>query len=338
MAGFSLSVLIPYTGGRVAFVHQSVTEYLAASELARKYQSSPQILKEKLSITRWDQALFLTLSFLPGKQGEVFLNDIINVDFVLALRAAKYLEVGCEKIVSKLLSEIPERIQTLGSFDSGIEWAVQFGLPLSDAHEVYLRRLIGLGDMIGAAGVSRLVELKGKDVKDELLELLVERCSDHNFCCNGIAPALKPFATAQDAKKVVAWADFLQASPDHNDVHGFIIGAAEFLSGLDLSVIRRTFFPTDGTEHLSEIRGKVLCSIIQNEHSTGALDLAGELLCRGITEAATSIYFISNFLQAENQISWVSYTHSHVRHLISALGGEDSFCIRCPKMPLCCTS
>ena len=174
----SSSVLIPYTGGRVAFVHQSVTEYLAASELARRYQSSPHILKEKLSITRWDQALFLTLSLLPVDLAEGFLEDIIKADFALALRAAKYLEVGCEKVVSGLLSEIPKRIQALGAFDRGIESAVRIGLPLTDAHEVYLRTLIGLGNMIGAAGVCRLVELKGEGVKDELLQLLADRCSD----------------------------------------------------------------------------------------------------------------------------------------------------------------
>lgn len=74
----SASVLIPYTGGRVAFVHQSMTEYLAAEELARRYLSSPHILKEKLSLTRWDQALFLTLSLLPPAQSDVFLQDVIR--------------------------------------------------------------------------------------------------------------------------------------------------------------------------------------------------------------------------------------------------------------------
>src|SRR5205823_4784924 len=43
----SSSILIPYSGNRIAFVHQSVTEYLAANELARRYQDRPYILKEK---------------------------------------------------------------------------------------------------------------------------------------------------------------------------------------------------------------------------------------------------------------------------------------------------
>ena len=55
----SASILIPYIGGRIAFVHQSITEYLAAKELARRYQATPQILKEMLT---------------PDDQGRVFRN------------------------------------------------------------------------------------------------------------------------------------------------------------------------------------------------------------------------------------------------------------------------
>ena len=320
----SASVLIPYTRGRVAFVHQSVTEYLAASELARRYQSSPHILDEKLSTTRWDQALFMTLSLLPEALAKRFLNDTIKADFALALRAAKYLEVGREEVVSKLLSEIPERIQALELSDYyDIGWILESHLPLADAHEAHLRTLIGLGGMIGAAGVCRLVELKGEGVKDELLQLLVDRCDDYNLCCNGVARALKPFATDEDAKKVAAWADSIQTAPD-DDLDGFIRGGAEFLSGLDLSVIRQEFVPMDRPKEISTVRGQTLCSILREHHSTAALDLAGELLCRGITEAAEAIYFISNFAKPDDELSWDSYGPDHVRHLLSILGTKDS--------------
>lgn len=316
----SASVLIPYTRGRVAFVHQSVTEYLAASELVRKYQSNPHILNQKLSIKRWDQALFMTLSLLPEALVETFLNNIIKVDFTLALRAAKYLEVGRKEIVSKLLSEIPKRIQALELSDyHDIGWIVESHLPLTDVHEASLRTLIGLGGAIGAAAVCRLVGLKGEGVKDELLQLLVDRCGDYNLCCNGIAPALKPFATNEDANKVAAWADSIQTAPD-DDLDGFTSGAAEFLSGLDLSAIRQEFVPSDKSKEISVVRGQVLCSILQKHHSTAALDLAGELLCRGITEAATAIYFISNFGKPDDELSWDSYGPDHVQHLLSTLG------------------
>src|SRR6266481_861948 len=68
----SKSVVTPYRGARLAFFHQSATEYLAACELALRYQANPQILIEKLRLTRWDQALFLTLSLLPPGTGAAF--------------------------------------------------------------------------------------------------------------------------------------------------------------------------------------------------------------------------------------------------------------------------
>jgi hypothetical protein len=323
----SSSVLIPHNGGRVTFVHQSVTEYLAAAELARRYQSSPYILKAKLSLTRWDQALFMTLSLLPPAQADVFLQDVIQADFALALSAAKYLEVGRDEVVSKLLSEIPDRIQASEPFEWNILSAVEFSLPLTDAHEPHIRTLIGCGGTIGAAAVLRLVALKGEEVKEELLQLLVDCCDDYNFCRNGIARALKPFATDGDAKRVARWADSVQGtvSPDSDDddTEGFTSGAAAFLAGLDLSIIRREFLPPDESVEIPEIRARILCDILQDHHSTAALNFAGELLLRGVKEAAMAIYIISEFAKPDCELSWASFTAAHVGVLISILDDAD---------------
>ena len=45
-------------------------------------------------------------------------------------------------------------------------------------------------------------------------------------------------------------------------------------------------------------------------------------------EAATSIYFISNFAPPDIELSWGSFTSVHVRHLMSVLGAEDSWALR----------
>ena len=116
----------------------------------------------------------------------------------------------------------------------------------------------------------------------------------------------------------------MQTPPDDDKLDGFIYGATEFLSGLDLSVIWQEFVPADRSKEISIVRGQILCSILERHHSTAALDLAGKLLCRGITEAATAIYFISNFAKPEDELSWDSYGPDHVRHLLSILGTEDS--------------
>ena len=325
----SRSMFVPYSGGRVAFVHQSVTEFLAASKLARMYESDPRVLKEKLANRRWDQALFLCLSLVPTTVGEAFLKDVIDADFALGLRAAKYLEAGRDEVVARLLAEIPGRIHEWGSFESEVEAAVAFHLPIGDVHDEHLRALVALGDTIGAAGVSRLVELKGAIVKDELLQLLVDRRGDYNLCCNGVGPALKPFAEDSDVERIVAWADSIEAGlapgARTGDTHGFIGGAAKFLSQLDLAVIRRGFMGEDPAAEISDFRSRLLCDVLWNRRSRSGLDLAGELVSRGVPEAAFSLYMIATFAESRDELSWVSFSSDHVRGLISMMDAEKSW-------------
>ena len=327
----SRSMFVPYSGGRVAFVHQSVTEYLAASKLARMYESDPRVLKEKLANRRWDQALFLCLSLVPTTVGEAFLKDVLDADFALGLRAAKYLEAGRDEVVARLLAEIPGRIDEWGSFEREVEAAVAFHLPIGDVHDEHLRALVALGDVMGAAGVSRLVELKGEKVKDELLQLLVERRGDYNLCCNGVGPALKPFAEDSDVDRVVAWADSIEAGltpgARSEDTHGFIGGAAEFLSQLDLAVIRRGLLGEDPAAEISDFRSRLLCDILRDRRSQAGLDLAGELVRRGVPEAAFSLHLIGMFAESRDELSWVSFSFDHVRGLISMMDAEDGWAL-----------
>lgn len=333
----STSVLIPHIGGRIAFVHQSVTEYLAAKELARRYQTTPQILKEKLTLTRWDQALFLALSLLPPAQAEAFFNDVVNVDLALALNAVKYLEVGRDDVVSKLLTIIPERIDGLGPFERRIEWLVESSLPLSDVHEPQLRDLMKLGNTIGAAAVKRLIAMKGPEIKDELLREFVEARSDYNYCCNGLACALQPFAAPEDVKKVIELAgsisDEVTPDSDDNTVHGFTSGTAAFLAGVDIAVIKEEFLPSVQSAPVPVIHARILCNILWKQCSTAALELAGDLLLRGINKAATGIYFIASGSKTKHELSWASFSLEHLNRLIAIADGpnDGSWAIRALK-------
>ena len=239
------------------------------------------------------------------------------------MNAAKYLEIGRDEVVASLLSEIPGRIQASGRFDWKMVSALEFGLPLSDAHVCHLRSLIQYGNILGAAAVFRLVELKGAEVKDELLQLLVDHSNDFNFCCNGIGRALKPFATDEDAKRIAAWADSIQNTVNLDshgeETRGFTSGAAVFLAGLDLSAIRREFIQGDESVEMPEIRARILCDILHEHHSTAALDLAGELLRRGAKEAAVAIYFISKFAKPDCELSWASFTAADIARLEATL-------------------
>jgi hypothetical protein len=324
----SVSILIPHTGGRIAFVHQSITEYLAAKELARLYETSPHVLTEKLRLTRWDQALFLTLSLLQSEQSESFLEDVIKADFSLALNASKYLEVGRDELLVRLLREIPSRCnEDYTPSDWMICSAVESGLPLGELHEPQIRELIACGDSLGAAAVQRLVSLKGDAVKNELLQMLFDCRDDYNFCRNGIASALQPYAAEQDVKKIASWSDLLQQeiSPDTDDdkIDGFTSGSAHFLAKLNLSIIRRDFLPL-GNSVIPKVRAKILCAILQENRSTASLAFAGELLLRGVIEANYPIYSISEFAEPDDGLSWDTFNANHVKCFISNLENTGS--------------
>ncbi len=178
-----------------------------------------------------------------------------------------------------------------------IESAVEFGLTLSSVHEPQLRELMKCGSMIGGVAVLRLVELKGISVKDELLRSLVEARDDYNYCCNGVARALRPFAAPGDAQKIAALADSIEdkipRGSDDNVAVGFTVGTAQLLDGLDVATIREAFLPKEKSEPLSEVRARILCNTLRGIHSTAAMELAAELLIRGVDKAATAIYFKS---------------------------------------------
>ena len=330
----SSSVLIPYIGGRIAFVHQSITEYLAAKELARRYKETPQILKEKLKLTRWDQALFFTLSLLPDRYAEAFFQDVIKTDIVLALVAVKYIEVDRDNYVSKLLARNPDYIKDLDHFENRVEWTLSYSLPLSETHESQLRELMALGNTIGGAAAMRLSEIKGSEVKDELLLAMLEARDDYNYCCNGISGAIKPFAELEDIKKVADLSDLISdevtSDSDESAAQGFISGAAIFLGDLEISDIKLGLLPSNDSDPLTEIRARILCNILWDNRSTAALELAGDLLLRGVNEAATSIHFIGGLSKPDESLSWESFSDAHIHRLISMLDHkeEDSWWFR----------
>jgi len=319
----SKSILIPYKGSRVAFFHQSVTEFLASSELARLYQASPSILSEKLSLMRWDQALFLTLSLLPPEKSAQFLAAIIDVDFSLALKATKYLEFERDEVIAKMLAEIPGKVSGGFEGDNKIAHALEYYLPVNSSHKHLLRQIIALGDSIGGSAVECLVRLEGPSVKDELLQSLFDHRDDYNFCCNGVAPAIGRFIKDGDLDVLIRFADIIEheSTPglDDKSRHGFTCSMGALLENIELASIRKAFFPADASAAIPEIRAEILSSILQPRQTADAMELAGELLLRGYAKAATTMHFIANHSETEMATLWRSFSGRHAEALISHL-------------------
>jgi hypothetical protein len=96
-------VLIPYTGRRVSFVHQSITEYCAATELARRSRNDTVSLRDTIASKKWDQSLFLALALMEPEAAETVLTEAIKADLSLAINAVRYAEEGQSAAVTRLL-------------------------------------------------------------------------------------------------------------------------------------------------------------------------------------------------------------------------------------------
>jgi len=327
----SRSVILPYSGGRISFVHQSITEYLAATELAHIYLNDPQTLKEKIALTRWDQALFLTLSLLPRDNANCFLQSVVQADFGFALNAAKYLEADQELFIAKLLAEVPKYLlNRRDPYNWDIVSAIQYRLPISITHEQELRAIIECGNSVGGAAVIRLAQLKGEQIKHEFLKLLFDKRNDFNFCANGVAVALKPFVSQHDISTVVDWADEIQGKNndtiDENDIDGFLYGASLLFSDTDLTIIWSQFLKNTLSTNIPDVRTHLLCEILQHRNSTEALNFAADLLLRGVNQAATSIYFISS--NGGEKLSWSAFNHGHVKHLLEIMRDDTHWVLK----------
>lgn len=324
----SKSFLVPYTKGRVGFVHQSITEYLAAAELARRYVSAPRLLKEKLALRRWDQALFLCLSLLSDVQAANFINEVIAIDLSLALNASKYLEHGREEVVSELLDEV---IRREGALNRLTQYSMERGLQVTVRHERQLRTLMKFGGSVSGAAAKLLISLKGEGVKREILDLLVSMRTDFNFCSLA-ASALRDYISEEDVVELVALVDKLDSELDLQDDEtiesecgGFLHGAGALLENIEIPVLKRIFVDGAPNGGINKFRFEVISSALCERRSTEALCLAGEILLRGVDKVAVAIYFIAKFSDPEDNVSWECFSSLHAVRLLELLNDQWAF-------------
>lgn len=316
----SETILIPYSKGRIGFVHQSVTEYLAATELARRYLADPRELKEKLALRRWDQGLFLALSFLPGPQAKEFIGDVVRADMSLAINASKYIEVGRDEVVLAMLNNLYGIRNNGTDLSHKIEYALDYGIQVSEVHESIIRDFIGFGDSLGGSAVCLLISIRGGEVKREVLQMIYDRREDFNFCMRA-ADALCPYITKEDVPVVIDFYDSVQneielnPERDEDNFGGFNIAIGDILSKLELPALIHSFSMGDEGLVTNPLRMKLLCNALGEHVSTEALLIAADLLLKGVDEAASVIAKIAVFSDGDDCICWDEFNCHHAARL-----------------------
>lgn len=205
-------VLIPYTGRRASFVHQSITEYCAAAELARRSRADMVSLRETIAAKKWDQCLFLALALMERATADQVLIDAIEADPRLAINAVRYAEEGQSPAVTRLLETLIARVA--GKDTQRLHWLPLDTLPVGPEHAELLHKLVEARDSIGADAAKLLARIKGAAIKPALLDLLEAHAGDFNFSFNGIAPALEPMLDEADLPRLLYIAKIWWAKGD----------------------------------------------------------------------------------------------------------------------------
>ena len=340
----SSDVLIPYSGGRLAFVHQSITEYLASLELARQYMLDNDVVFEKLAFTRWDQALFLTLSHLDEANGKKFLSQVIKSDFILALTATKYLEFDTDPIVKELLLQMSAQHGKERRSSWLYEEAIENSLPIREVHVPILYQLLDADDGISSGAAKKIVEFKGAEVKDEMLALLLKKKKKYSYLMT-MASVLSPLLSDEDKNKLLEhYLDEVDKVSEEEDIasikkieednEAFLSFLGIVLHNTEISSIKNRFLQ-DIEKNANKLRLNALNSIIYHSKDVNATNFAAELLLLGCEDASFTIYMADGRKKENDPLDWQVFSLEHISKLLEFSRQEESEWSRKALMSVC---
>lgn len=286
----SQEVLQPLPKRRLAFFHQSVTEFLAASHLASVYEHDTSVLKEVLRFRRWDQALMQTMALLPKEKAGQLLDKILKADQRLALSSCKYLEEDRDQVITTVLNKCLADHDAKSFNDRGLEWAIQTDLPLNSRHLPFLRKCVEIGGSLGGSAVRRLAEIRGFDEKPILLKSLLEGERDYNFLANGVGKALAGMITSDDLVVIADWV--AENSNQTDDVEATTTSIAEAISELPTKDVVDCLAPSLEEGIASTLAADILCDVAGKKKTQAWLDICFRLLPIEGHHASVAIHFI----------------------------------------------
>jgi hypothetical protein len=166
---------------RLAFFHHSLAEYFAARYLARLATVDQGAIRRCLSRRDWDQAILLTLGFLPQERASTVFDDVMSADPAMALRALNYVEAQrtdwTERALAFLADRRHDRIE-LDDIDM-IGHALS-QLRVTTANESSLMTLVEQGDLLGGVAAALLWDA-APGRREWLRGLLLETSRGYNF-------------------------------------------------------------------------------------------------------------------------------------------------------------
>lgn len=281
--------LIPAPNMKLSFFHQSITEFLAAVELANRYKDSSYLLSRYLKFTRWDQTLFLTTSFLNGEESDNYIEEILNLDILLALKASKYIEYNSEKVICKILQYIIDNFNdnTL-NFEREFEIAFELNnLPVTKKHINQLEVLLEKHNIWGGEAAKLIDKILGIEMKDKFISEMLENIDDFNYLTS-LGEITAKYMLEEDYSLLISKLEEI----DCYDLDSISSGFGKLLSNISLESILKLFSPY---ENLNKVQLAILCEILSNSSSELSVKACIDLIKLKIKEAVFSLYLLLNY-------------------------------------------
>ncbi|MBE9188307.1 SIR2 family protein [Microcoleus sp. LEGE 07076] len=310
----SKGVLVPYSGARMSFIHQSVTEYLAALELVRINRNGDLLLKEIVEKKKWDQCLFLAISLMDDDEAEAAMSYLINTDISLALSAVRFAEEAQEELISRVTSALRERAAR--DRDDHANSYPMSRVPFTLRHVEDLEAIASYGGAWGVQAIRVLGRIPRDGRKEYLFSLLEGNPYDYNATVNGLAEALGPLLNESDIdrfvtllgrslqseRKVTKIENEIEASEKRKLYIGPLL--ANFDPDLVISKLESYY---DGV--VPDEAFAVVCDSLRERDDRRSFEIALDLLERGVREAVYSLYFRIRFDDVDHCIDAIEEKH-----------------------------
>lgn len=316
------AILIPYSNGKIAFVHQTVTEYLAAKELLCFYRKDKEVVREKIRFYRWDQTALFMVNLLSDDEVEDFIDDLFRIDFGLVLWAVQYMEFQRAEVEKKILRKIIESRGIRDRYRWGIDKYLRYDLQYSEENEENLRKVIEFGDSIGGSALFCLWRWKGDAIKEECMRLLLEHASDYNFCRNGAAEILGEIVEEEDLGALQKMVGEVRqfATIEEKEIEkgqGFICSMALILQKFGEESVRSILIGDSEIAKSPSIGEEIFCDYLRERKTAESLVMAMDLFMQGYQRAAMAVYFLVRF--SKEAMPWDFFREEHIDRLLDCL-------------------
>lgn len=300
-------VLTSYSGARASFVHQSITEYLAALELVRLVDAGAFSLPNTVALKKWDQCLFLALGMMSSVHSRKILDFLTRTELPLALNAARFAEEGQSELISELLRVIVDHGNSItNDFAIGSSLAQ---LLFGQEHLQLLDAIVELGGSLGGHAVEAVTALRGAAYKPTLFDLLEQHSEDFNFTYNGVASALTPLLLTSDLPRMFEIAVSTLSMHEHDD--GACAAVAKLLSHFKPDeVLDAAHAVSQGPMPPRMIA--LLCEALGDRCDASSVDILSGLVLQANAAAVDALYMWAGFDQKKDTERFRAFTKEHV--------------------------